>query len=291
MNGLRFLGFSDVEGRHELVDVLTRVDLSKYDFLLYKGDTPDPQVYKTLRKTRTLAGRPWEEKTSMAFIEEEGVKQAFIKAVEDSAKINELFGVLKEKVPLYGVLGNSDTVPTVIAPKLGLEPVDFGKYMSIIHNKIVEFKGYYFIGYNGRPQYIDETTIEAPDLYFNEETAASDLHELFKKVDQANTIFITHAPPYGILDKVKEEWISYGVGTYGEKAKEGHIGSDAFREIAFEYQPLVHTFGHIHETPGVEKQGKTTFINGGSLGDSEEFEEVTIEGEQVSCRWIKVSEL
>lgn len=291
MDTLRFLAFSDLEGRHDLMNIFTQVDLSKYDFLLYKGDTPDPQIYKTLRKTRTLAGRPWEEKTSVAFLEEEEVKQAFIKAVEDSTKINEIFGVLSKTIPLYAVLGNSDTVPTVIAPKVGMETVDFGKYMSIIHNKVVKIKDYYLVGYNGRAQYLDEATIEAPDLYFNEKKAASDLHELFKQVDPKKTIFVTHAPPYGVLDQVKESWRPYGIATYGEKAKDGHIGSDAIKEIVDAYKPLVNTFGHVHETFGVEKRGETVFINGGALGETGETEEVIVEGDTVTCRWLKLSEL
>lgn len=289
---MKFLACSDLEGRHDLISLLSEVDLSRYDFLLYKGDTPDPTVYKNLRTARTLGGNAWEKKTSVALMEDsDEVRKAMEKAVEESTKINDLFGIIKKKLPIYGVLGNSDTIPTVIAPKLGLKPVDFSQNISIIHNKVIELMGYYFIGYNGRAQYLDETTIEAPDLYFNEEKAAQDLHELFKDVDPQKTIFVTHAPPYGILDKVKESWVPYGVATYGDKAKDGHIGSDALREVVMKYKPLVHTFGHVHETPGVEKHEQTTFINGGSLGETEEIEEVTIEGQKVTCRWVKLTEL
>ena len=70
MSELRFLAFSDLEGRHDLIGLLVDADLSKYDFLLYKGDTPDPEVYKNIRKSRSLAGRPWEERTSTSIMEE-----------------------------------------------------------------------------------------------------------------------------------------------------------------------------------------------------------------------------
>jgi Icc-related predicted phosphoesterase len=292
MSKLRFLAFSDLEGRHDLISLLVDADLSKYDFLLYKGDTPDPEVYKKIRRSKTLGGSAWQERTSMAIIEEsEEAKKAFKKAVEDSTKINNLFAIIKEKIPIYGILGNSDTVPTAIAPKLGLKPVDFSENIVIVHNRIVEFKGFNLIGYNGRVKYIDETIIEAPQLFFDEEKAAEDLHKLFEKVDPRKTIFVTHVPPYGILDKVKEDWVAYGVGTYGDKAKDGHIGSNAFRDVAFQYQPLVHSFGHIHEAAGVEKQGRTTFINGGALGETAAVEEVTIQEGEVTCKWVQLSEL
>ena len=292
MNELRFLAFSDLEGRHDLIGLLVDADLSKYDFLLYKGDTPDPEMYKNIRKARSLAGRPWEERTSTSIMEEsEEVKNAFRKAVEDSTKINSLFSMIKKRIPIYGVLGNSDTVPTRIAPHLGLKPVNFSENIEMLHNKITEVKGFHFIGYHGRVKYLDENIVEAPELMFDEDKAAEDLSKLFENVDPRNTIFVTHVPPYGILDKVKEDWVAYAVSTYGDKAKQGHIGSNAFRDAALKYQPLVHTFGHVHETPGVEKKGRTTFINGGALGEKAEVEEVTIKDEKVTCKWIKLKEL
>ncbi|MDA8124932.1 MAG: metallophosphoesterase [Deltaproteobacteria bacterium] len=292
MGELKFLAMSDLEGRHDLVKKLLAADLSKYDLLLYKGDTPDPQVYKKIRRAMTLSGNQWAARTSTGIYDEhEESRKAFKKSVEDSTIINNLFGEIKKKLPIYGVLGNSDTVPTMIAPKIGMEAVDFGKHINLVHNRIEQFKGFTLVGYNGRVRYLDEEIVEAPQLSFLEENALAGLQKLFKQVDPAKTIFVTHAPPYGILDKVAPEWVSYGVGTYGEKAKDGHIGADAFRTIAFEYQPLVHTFGHIHETPGVEKHGRTTFMNGGAMGETEEMEEVTIRNGNVSCRWIKISDL
>lgn len=292
MGELKFLAMSDLEGRHDLIRKVAEADLSKYDLLLYKGDTPDPQVYKKIRRAMTLSGDQWSARTSTGIYDEhEESRKAFKKSVEDSTIINDLFGEIKKKIPIYGVLGNSDTVPTMVAPMIGMKAVDFGKYIKLVHNKIEQFKGFTFVGYNGRVRYLDEEIVEAPQLSFLEEKALEDLRALFKQVDPAKTIFVTHAPPYGVLDKVAPEWVSYGVGTYGEKAKEGHIGANAFRTIDEEFQPLLHTFGHIHETPGVEKQGRTTFINGGALGETEEIEEVTIKDGDVSFRWIKIKEL
>jgi len=289
---LRFLGFSDLEGRHDLIGLLLDADLSKYDFLLYKGDTPDPEVYKNIRKARSLSGKPWEERTSTSIMEEsDEVKNAFRKAVEDSTKINNLFAAIKKKKKIYGVLGNSDTVPTRIAPHLGLDPVNFSENIEILHNKVVKVKGFNLVGYNGRVKYLDENIVEAPELMFEENKAAGDLSKLFEEVDPKKTIFVTHVPPHGILDKVKDDWIPYAVSTYGDKAKDGNIGSNAFRDAALKYQPLVHTFGHVHETQGVEKQGETTFINGGALGETAEVEEVTLKDGEVSVKWVRLRDL
>jgi Icc-related predicted phosphoesterase len=292
MGRLRFLAASDLEARDDYIAQIAEADLSKYDFFLYKGDTPDPSMYKKIRREQTLRGEAWEKRSSFSLLEDyPETVAAFTEAIDASRKINDLFGRIKIQIPLVGVLGNSDTAPTVIAPKIGLEPVDFGAHMTLIHSRMIEFKGYNLIGYNGRAQYIDETVVDAPHLYFDEKEAEANLEALFKQVDPSKTIFVTHAPPYGVLDDVDGDWISYGVATYGDKAKDGHIGSDAIGNIAFKYQPLLHTFGHIHERFGVTKKGNTVFFNGGSLGETGEVEEVIIDGDEVTCRWIKVDEL
>lgn len=289
---LKFLLLSDIEGRHDLVQMLVDADLSAYDCMIYKGDTPDASVYKMLRKERSLAGEAWEKRTSTAMLSDSPeVLAAMRKAVEDSATINAQFAQLAKKLPLYGVLGNSDTVPTRIAPKIGMAPVNFGESMISLHNKVVEFKGFQLVGYQGRVKYNGENIVEAPELMFDESVAARDLDALFAPLDPERTLFITHVPPHGILDKVNPEWIPYGISTYGDKAKDGHIGSTAFKDVAAKYQPLLHTYGHIHERPGVEKHGRTTYFNGGAMGETEEVEEVIIKNGEVTCKWIKLKDL
>jgi Icc-related predicted phosphoesterase len=292
LSELTFLAFSDLEGRHDLIQQLADADLSKYDLLLYKGDTPDPHIYKEIRRSMTLGGTQWEKRTSTGIYDEyEESRKAFRKSVEDSTVINNLFAEIKKKIPIYGVLGNSDTVPTMIAPKIGMDPVDFSENIILVHKKVETVKGFSLVGYNGRVRYLDEIIVEAPQLSFIEETAEADLQALFETLNPETTIFVTHAPPYGILDQVAEEWVSYGVGTYGPKAVDGHIGSNAFRDIALRYQPLIHTFGHIHERPGVEIHGRTIFINGGALGETAEVEEVTVKNGDVNVKWVKIAEL
>jgi len=289
---LKFLLFSDIEGRHDLVQKIVDADLSAYDCVVYKGDTPDATVYKQIRKTRSLGGEAWDKRTSTSILSDhEEALAAMRKAVDDSAKVNAQFAQIAKKLPFFGVLGNSDTVPTKIAPRLGMEPVNFEENMTTLHNKVIEFKGFQLIGYQGRVKYRDENIVEAPELMFDENVAAADLDALFAKVDPDRTIFVTHVPPHGILDKVNPEWVEYGVATYGEKAKNGNIGSTAFKTIVEKHQPLLHTYGHIHERPGVEKHGKTTFFNGGAFGETEEAEVVTIKGRDVTCRWINLKDL
>ena len=289
---LNCLLLSDIEGRHDLVQKVVDADLSAYDCVIYKGDTPDATVYKEIRKMRSLGGEAWEKRTSTSIMADNSeAVVAMRKAVEDSARINAQFKQIAKKLPFFGVLGNSDTVPTKIAPRLGMETVNFAESMTMLHNKVIEFNGFQLLGYQGRVKYRDENIVEAPELMFDEDVAEKELHGLFASVDPARTLFITHVPPHGILDKVNPEWVAYGVATYGEKAKDGHIGSTAFKNIVEKYQPLLHTYGHIHERPGVEKHGRTTFFNGGAMGETEEMEVVTIKNGEVKCRWIHLKDM
>lgn len=75
-----------------------------------------------------------------------------------------------------------------------------------------------------------------------------------------NVILISHAPPYGILDKVSakdvpNEWI----GRRG--------GSKILLKSIKNNPPNYVLCGHIHEGKGRAKIGKTTVINAGSSGD------------------------
>jgi len=97
--------------------------------------------------------------------------------------------------------------------------------------------------------------------------------ELLKKVDQMmkkvenmeNCIFVSHCPPFacGIdfapkLDANRKPLIS-GSGHVTAPA-----GSTAIRKAIETYQPLLGLHGHIHESPGVTKIGRTVCINPGS---------------------------
>jgi len=78
----------------------------------------------------------------------------------------------------------------------------------------------------------------------------------FKKIDpKLPTIFITHNSPCNTkLDIVKEK----SSPAYGE-----HKGSDIVRDICIKHHPTMSIGGHIHESKGIDKIGKTIIINAG----------------------------
>lgn len=66
-----------------------------------------------------------------------------------------------------------------------------------------------------------------------------------------SSIALTHAPPFSILDRTRDGDI---------------VGSKLIREQIEKSQVSLHVFGHIHEAVGIQKIGKRTFVNCGSLG-------------------------
>jgi Icc-related predicted phosphoesterase len=74
-----------------------------------------------------------------------------------------------------------------------------------------------------------------------------------------------HSPPYRTgLDEAPELRPDLSVVTVGGQPKMVPVGSTAVRALIEEAQPLVALHGHIHESRGVARIGRTTCINPGS---------------------------
>ncbi len=100
------------------------------------------------------------------------------------------------------------------------------KKVTILNNQVVKHKGYHFLG-------VDYG-------YY------SQIPKLAKGIDPKKLILITHDPPYDMLD------MSY----FGSSA-----GLLDLRAAVNEVKPVLHVFGHIHESAGVMKHKETIFVN------------------------------
>lgn len=76
---------------------------------------------------------------------------------------------------------------------------------------------------------------------------------LLSKVDPKRTIMNFHAPPYS----TKLDMANLPEGRR-------HVGSRTVLDLLGEFKPLLGLFGHIHESPGVDKVQGVTSINPGS---------------------------
>jgi Icc-related predicted phosphoesterase len=96
--------------------------------------------------------------------------------------------------------------------------------------------------------------------------------ELKKKIDAAvaqipdmeRAIFNFHAPPYGTgLDEAPALDDNLRPTHGGAVMKP--VGSTAVRDAINSYQPMLSVHGHIHESRGIKKMGRTLAINPGSV--------------------------
>lgn len=271
-NNISILSFGDLEAEEEYLDRFVGINFSTFDLILFTGDIPNPAIFKLLSKQ--IVERGIVNMKGKSNIAKETEPENALKKVEDEFRMTQdYFEKIYNTKKFYGVWGNADNGKM-------LAKIPINKSINIVHNKIVKIGEYFLIGYNGRPLYIFETANDE-QWAFREEEAYKNLEILFNEVDPSKTIFLTHAPPYKILDRVEENYRKYGIGTYGKKAAEGHVGSIAFKKIIEKYQPIVHIFGHIHESKGVRRLRHTTCINTGCLGEHREYAVANINRQSV----------
>lgn len=86
--------------------------------------------------------------------------------------------------------------------------------------------------------------------------------ELFSRIPSGTDILITHAPPYGILDRAS--------------AVDEPQGCDQLRPAISRIKPRVHIFGHVHQGYGMRRLNGTLFVNAALAGASYEIEKKPI---------------
>lgn len=99
-----------------------------------------------------------------------------------------------------------------------------------------------------------------------EETLATTLADLVSSLrDPERAVFNVHVPPYGTgLDEAPVLDQELVVQTAVGQVKFGPVGSRAVRETLEQVQPLLGLHGHIHESAGFKRLGRTISINPGS---------------------------
>lgn len=106
-----------------------------------------------------------------------------------------------------------------------------------------------------------------------------DCNRKWNGIPDNTDVLITHAPPYGILDKIITM----------EK-----VGCpDLKHQVQERIKPKIHIFGHIHESRGILYQDDTVYVNTSSLNHQYEpadYQYYTIDFDENSKRVLKVEE-
>lgn len=98
----------------------------------------------------------------------------------------------------------------------------------------------------------------------SEEELAEKIRALAEQVENMETaVFNIHVPPHGTgLDSAPE--LEDGARMKRGGSIQASVGSTAVYEAIAHYQPLLSLHGHIHESRGMQKIGRTVAINPGS---------------------------
>ena len=142
-------------------------------------------------------------------------------------------------VPVLAIPGNCD--PESINGK-----IENSRALNI-HGKNLIIKDIGICGFGGS----NPTPFNTP-LEFQEVEIYDQASKLVKGIaDEKISLLVTHAPPYGTKTDILPS---------GE-----HAGSTSIRKIIEEYQPSLNVCGHIHESMGIDKIGKTQVVNPGEI--------------------------
>ena len=223
----------------------TEEDVRKFESLVADNG------YYTIRVT--------EEEHEKISSDPEKIKELFSKLVIERLEhwINMAEEHLKNTgIRFYMLPGNDDSLEVD-------EVIEKSDYVVNPEGKVIELDSYHELISTG---YSNITPWNCPrDI--PEEELAKKIEDMIVQVKNIkNCIFNFHCPPYATtldLAPKLDENLRPKL-TPGGDLEYTHVGSTAVREAIEKYQPLLGLHGHIHESRGVFKIGRTLCINPGS---------------------------
>jgi uncharacterized protein len=132
--------------------------------------------------------------------------------------------------------------------------------VTFAEGKVLDLGGFSLVSMGWTNPTPWDTFREAP-----EEELAGRIEAVAQHVpDMGRTIFNFHAPPYGTgLDEAPA--LDENLRPMHGGAVMKPVGSLAVRDAIVAHQPLLSVHGHIHESRGVKKMGRTLAVNPGSV--------------------------
>jgi uncharacterized protein len=184
-------------------------------------------------------------------------EEAFEKAVSDELRL--WVEIADERLAgtgtrAYVIPGNDDpwSIDEVIASGVSVIPCD-GRVEAVGPHEMVS------LGYANHTPWKTPRELGEDEIYARLRRLADQLES------PKRAIFNVHVPPLGSsLDTAFEVDEDLRYVTKGGRPHEVSTGSSAVRQIIEEVQPLVSLHGHIHESRGIARIGRTVAINPGS---------------------------
>jgi Icc-related predicted phosphoesterase len=138
--------------------------------------------------------------------------------------------------------------------------IEASPVVSFGEGKVLDLGGFHLVSMGWTNPTPWDTFREAP-----EDQLAAKIEAVAGLVpDMERTIFNFHAPPYGTgLDEAPALDASLRPTHGGAVMKP--VGSIAVRDAILRHQPMLSVHGHIHESRGIKRMGRTLAINPGSV--------------------------
>ncbi|ABP94947.1 metallophosphoesterase [Metallosphaera sedula] len=184
---------------------------------------------------------------------DEAFKTSMIEVVRNWSRIAE--EKLKDvDIPLYVNLGNDD-------PLYLFDVIAESKVMRKCEGEVIHLGEHEMISFG----YVNPTPWNTP-REMSEEKIYEVLKQETKKIsDMEKAIFNIHAPPYNTnLDSAPLLTPDLKPVIKGGEVVMSHVGSVSVRKVIEEEQPLLGLHGHIHESRGFDKLGRSLVLNPGS---------------------------
>ena len=244
------------------IQAITRAPAGRFRFS-FRGASYDLEDGEDLRRVEQLIADhgyyPYRaDPGELAAMEEGGqLDELFLTLI--TQRLQEWLELADERlrprgIPIYWMLGNDD--PPELAALLDGAP--WGTHCEG-HDVLV-----------GEHEMISWGYANTTPWHTYREMTDDELRSVFaglaaELADPDHAIFNLHPPPYDTgLDEAPILDESLQVQTSAGQAKMSPVGSHAVRELIERVQPLLGLHGHIHESAGFRKLGRTLAINPGS---------------------------
>lgn len=269
---------------------ISAVSIYNADVLILSGDLTGKVLVPLIEQDdksfkASYFGRTWmlktedeikdfEEKLSNAGAYYVRVKKDELQNLKDSPdevkKImeNEMVKRIRNWLELLVEKVDTRKIMTIVMPgnddEFVIDPVikEFESF-GIIYplDKILEIEGHEVVSF----EYVNPTPWDTPREKDDRVILKMIEDKISQLKDPGNAIFNFHAPPFNtsidLAPKLDKNLRLVG-GLDGVKFV--HVGSKGVRSAIEKYQPVLGLHGHIHESSGFEKIGKTLCLNPGS---------------------------
>jgi Icc-related predicted phosphoesterase len=138
--------------------------------------------------------------------------------------------------------------------------IEASPVVSFGEGKVLDLGGFHLVSMGWTNPTPWDTFREAP-----EDQLAEKIEAVARLVpDMERTIFNFHAPPFGTGLDEAPALDSTLRPTHGGAVMKP-VGSTAVRDAILRHQPMLSVHGHIHESRGIKRMGRTLAINPGSV--------------------------